>query len=125
MKNKINQGDIFIICSLDSVGSEQSYVDGRPALIVQNDMGNEYSKTTIVVPLTKQNKKNIPTHYLLKKKDYNFLGYDSLVLCEQIRVVDKNARYIERKLGTISKEDLDNIIKVINNNFNQTTNGEE
>lgn len=117
MKNKINQGDIFIICAFDNIGSEQNYVEGRPALIVQNDIGNEYSKTTIIVPLTKQNKKNIPTHYLLKKKDYDFLGYDSLVLCEQIRVIDKNARHIERKLGSISKEDLENIIKVINNNF--------
>ncbi|MBE6864947.1 MAG: type II toxin-antitoxin system PemK/MazF family toxin [Ruminococcus flavefaciens] len=46
---KIRRGDIFVT-DLESVGenvgSEQS--SKRPAVIIQNDTGNEYSPTTIV-----------------------------------------------------------------------------
>lgn len=97
-----------------AVGSEQ--FKERPCLIVQNYEGNTYSPTTLIVPLTKQNKKSISTHYALLKKDYPFLNYNSLVLTEQIRCVDIEKR-LDRKIGSISKKDLDNILKVIENNF--------
>lgn len=113
----IKQGDIYIVSVDDSLGSEQNYKNGRPALIVQNNIGNNFSTTTIIAPLTKQTKKPMPTHYLLKKENYPFLKYDSLVLCEQIRVVDKNARKTERKIGHINKQDLSNILHIVNKNF--------
>ena len=100
----------------DTVGSEQD-LRGRPCVIVQNEVGNEHSKTTIIVPLTKRRKRNLPTHYLLKKEDYPFLGYDSLVLAEQIRCIDSKARFLERKIGELKEEDIREIIKIIYNNF--------
>lgn len=115
-KREIHQGEIYMVSIKDTLGSEQE-LKGRPCLIVQNDIGNIFSKTTIIVPLTKRNKKDIPTHYLLKKEDYPFLGYDSLVLAEQIRCIDFNVRYLERKIGEISKEDLSEILKTIDKNF--------
>lgn len=123
MKNKITvlQGEIYIVLFKDTIGSEQS-LNGRPCLIVQNDIGNKYSGTTIIVPLTKRNKKPIPTHYLLKKKDYPFLEYDSLVLGEQIKCIDISKRILERKIGNINNEDLQNIINIICDNLDQKEN---
>lgn len=40
--------------SLDGVGSEQR--NTRPAIIVQNDVGNAHSPTTVIVPLSTKNK---------------------------------------------------------------------
>lgn len=102
----------------DTVGSEQS-LNGRPCLIIQNNIGNKYSGTTIIVPLTKRNKKPIPTHYLLKKEDYPFLEYDSLVLGEQIRCIDTNKRILERKIGSINEKDLKKIIEIICDNLDR------
>lgn len=116
MRNKIfKQGDIWMYHSDDTIGSEQSAIDGRCCLIVQTDIGNEFSNTTIICPLTKRTKKYLPQHYQLKRKDYSFLSYDSLVLNEQVRCIDSCR--LERKLGSISKEDLDDTIEKIKENF--------
>ena len=118
MKNnkEICQGDIYMVSFKDTVGSEQS-LNGRPCLIVQNNIGNKHSSTTVIVPLTKINKKPIPTHYLLKKEDYTFLEYDSLVLGEQIKCIDINKRILERKIGKINQKDLNKIISIICDNL--------
>lgn len=116
-KRIVHQGEVYMVNIDDTVGSEQD-IKGRPCIIVQNDIGNEFSKTTIIVPLTKRNKKEIPTHYLLKKDEYSFLEYDSLVLGEQIRCIDSKARNLERKIGEINEKDLKEIINTILKNFN-------
>lgn len=117
-KKEVYQGDIYMVLfNKDTIGSEQS-LNGRPCLIVQNNIGNKYSGTTVIVPLTKRNKKPIPTHYLLKKEDYPFLEYDSLVLGEQIRCIDANKRVLERKIGSIKEKDLKKIVDIICDNLN-------
>lgn len=60
MKN-IKRGEIYYADLSPVIGSEQ---DGmRPVLILQNDIGNRFSPTTIVIPLTSiQKKKTQPTH---------------------------------------------------------------
>lgn len=84
---QIYKGDVFF-ANLDPVfGSEQgSY---RPVVIVQNNLGNKYSPTTIIAPITnKLNDKNkLPTHIKLKREDG--MKLDSIVLLEQLRVIDK------------------------------------
>ena len=63
-----------------AVGSEQ--VGIRPVLIVQNDQGNKFSNTTIIIPLTSKLKSlNQPTHTLIRKSLVNkcvllVSGYD-------------------------------------------------
>ena len=61
----------------------------RPVLIIQNDMGNKYSPTTLVVPLTTNTKDNYPFHVKLSCKEYN-LKANSTVMCEQVTVLDKS-----------------------------------
>lgn len=75
----------------------------RPYFVVQNDIGNKYSPTTIVIPLTSQLKKlKQPTHIIISKQDATGLKVDSMVLCEQIITIDK--RKIEEKIGQITND---------------------
>ena len=85
----INRGDIFY-ASLEenTVGSEQNGI--RPVLILQNNIGNIYSPTVIIAPITSKTKvkAKLPTHIFIKG-DVKKLPKNSLVLLEQIRVIDK------------------------------------
>ena len=75
--------------SKNTVKSEQGGI--RPVIIIQNDIGNKYSPTLIVLPITSEIKKeNMPTHCILHKTENNGLKVDSMVLAEQIRVIDKS-----------------------------------
>lgn len=75
--------------SKNTVESEQGGI--RPVIIVQNDIGNRHSPTVIVLPMTSEIKKsNMPTHCIIHKTERNGLKVDSMVLAEQIRVIDKS-----------------------------------
>ena len=81
------------------VGAAFSEQGKRPVLIVQNDIGNKYSPTT-VVPLTTTTKRNQITHAVIEKENTQGLKTDSMALCEQVRTIDK--RRIKSRLGRIS-----------------------
>lgn len=75
----------------------------RPAVIIQNQTGNKYSSTTIVLPFTSKIKNiNQPTHSLFKKDIKKGLLKDSMILGECVRQISEIR--IIRKLGSI--EDL-------------------
>ena len=85
--NQIKRGYIYYAYLDPVVGSEQG--DYRPVLVVQNDIGNQYSPTVIVVPLTRNLRKNpLPTHVLIPRSCG--LEQDSLALAEQIRTIDRS-----------------------------------
>lgn len=92
----IHRGEIYLIDLANQVGSEQSGV--RPAIIVQNETGNIHSPTTIICPLTSKKKNMSATHVSLTPEDAGVI-VESIVLCEQVRVIDK-AR-IKKKLGEV------------------------
>ncbi|MEQ8236051.1 MAG: type II toxin-antitoxin system PemK/MazF family toxin, partial [Syntrophomonadaceae bacterium] len=55
----IKRGEIYFAQLNPVVGSEQGGI--RPVLVVQNDIGNQYSPTTIVLAITSQiNKAKLP-----------------------------------------------------------------
>jgi len=82
---EILRGDIWI-ADLDPVrGSEQGGT--RPVLVIQNNMGNRHSPTVIVASITSRRKKALPTHVIM---DTDCLPYQSIILLEQIRTVDKS-----------------------------------
>lgn len=84
-----------------NIGSEQGGI--RPVLIVQNDTGNIFSSTTIVIPLSSKLKSlNQPTHTLIKRSMDTGLRTDSILLGEQMRVIS-NQRII-KKIGTVTDE---------------------
>lgn len=83
---KIKRGNVFIADLDPTIGSEQ--YGRRPVVILSNDLNNKYSPTILVAPLTKIMKKTkLPTHILIRKN--RFLKYDSLILLEQLRTIDK------------------------------------
>ena len=94
---EVIRGDIFI-ADLDPVmGSEQGGV--RPVLIVQNNRGNRFSPTVICAAMTsKLGKHDLPTHVWIAARESG-LERDSLVLCEQIRTLEK--RRLRTKAGHI------------------------
>jgi len=84
---EVVRGDIFIADLDPVVGSEQGGV--RPVLIVQNERGNRFSPTVICAAMTsRMNKHDLPTHVWIAAKDSG-LERDSIVLCEQIRTLEK------------------------------------
>ena len=95
---EVVRGDIFI-ADLDPVmGSEQGGV--RPVLIVQNDRGNRFSPTVIAAAMTSRvGKHDLPTHVWIAARDSG-LSKDSLVLCEQIRTLEKSR--LRERAGRIS-----------------------
>jgi len=95
------RGEIFLVDFQKQIGSEQAGL--RPAVVVQNETGNTFSPTTIVCPITSKTKSNIKTHVEIKANDGD-IKLDSIILCEQIRVVDKQR--LKRKLGEIKNKEI-------------------
>lgn len=94
----VKRGEIYFANLEKGIGSEQNGV--RPVLILQNDIGNMYSPTTIVALITSINKKmDLPVHVKLHK-EVSKLPHDSVILLEQIRTIDK-----ERLLQRVSQLD--------------------
>jgi len=98
----IKRGEIYYADLSPVVGSEQGGT--RPVLIVQNDIGNQYSPTTIVAAITSQlDKAKLPTHVELSCASCN-LEKDSVVLTEQIRTIDK--RRLKEKVTMLEEETM-------------------
>lgn len=112
MKN-IKRGEIYYADLRPVIGSEQGGI--RPVLIVQNDVGNLHSPTTIVAAITSQKKNPIPTHVNIHKSEENGLKVDSIVTLEQVRTIDKSR--IGKKIGKLNTEDLDNVMKAMKINL--------
>lgn len=91
----VKRGDIFYADLSPVLGSEQGGI--RPVVIIQNDVGNKYSPTTIVAAITSQlNKTKLPTHVRINA-DLSELPKHSVVLLEQIRTIDKQR--LREKIG--------------------------
>jgi len=99
--------------SLDPVvGHEQGR--SRPCVVVQNDVGNRFSSTTIVVPLTDAThiKQPSPIYVLVKKGDGGATK-DSYVLCDQIRTVDQRRfRNVYGTLSPLTMTAIDNALRI-------------
>ena len=96
----ISRGDLFSACLDPVIGSEQGGI--RPVLVIQNDVGNRYSPTVIVLAITgQQNKARLPTHVPIACEGTGLLK-DSVVLAEQIRTLDK--RRLRERIGALRPE---------------------
>jgi mRNA interferase MazF len=105
------RGDVYLVNFDPTIGSEIQKT--RPALILQNDIGNEYSSITIVAAITSQfNEKLYPTEVLIKSPEGG-LEIDSAILLSQIRSIDKQ-RLIKRlgKLTARTMIQVDNAIQI-------------
>lgn len=101
------RGEMYY-ANLDPVfGSEQSGF--RPVLIIQNDIGNRYSPTVIVAPITTGTKTKLPTHcYLYEGREKTV---SSVVLLEQLRTLDK--RRLKRYIGKLKKTSMNEVDRAL------------
>lgn len=110
--NEVKYGDIFLV---DFDGAKYSEQQGkRPAIVVSNNVGNEYSPTILVVPLTTKNKKDLPTHMTIAPQNSG-LKEVSTALFEQVKVADK--KRIIKKIGKLDSSLLTSIKNHLTNAF--------
>ncbi len=106
MDNFPKRGEIWLIEFDPKVGSEQGGT--RPGLILQNDLGNQYSSTTIVAAMTTTIRK-MPVHVLLEKKDG--VERNCILMLEQLHTIDKQR--LVKKLGKINEQKFSEILEAI------------
>ena len=105
------RGDMYLVNLDPIVGREIG--KSRPAVIVQNDIGNKFSPVTIIVPISsiKEIIKPLPIMVYLEKGE-DGLKENSYADCGQIRTVDKETRLVT-KLGNLSKHKMIELDKAI------------
>lgn len=98
----MRRGEIYFADLDPVVGSEQGGV--RPVLIIQNDLGNRFSPTVIVLPLTSsENKAPLRTHVPVRPP-HGGVRKPSVILCEQVRTLEK--KRLRARLGMLPPETL-------------------
>lgn len=100
----IRRGEIYLVDWSRGRGSEQSGV--RPSLVVQNDVGNEFSSTTIVAAVTTRRGKTYPFQVAIRADDSGLLK-DSVVKCEQLQTIEK-AR-LSQLMGRLDDEAMNRV----------------
>ena len=92
------RGDVYLADLNPSRGSEQAGI--RPVIIVQPDNLERFTRTVVVVPLTSNIRRaQIPGTVLIRAGEGG-LSQDSVALCYQIVVIDRQR--LQRQLGTLS-----------------------
>lgn len=103
---KIARGDVYY-ASLDPVvGSETGKT--RPVLIIQNDIGNRYSPTTIVAIITGYSAKKASYPICVAVGKNQGLPKESIINLSQIHTIDKK-RLLEPKVATLADDVMDAI----------------
>ena len=103
----VKRGDIFYADLDPIIGSEQGGI--RPVLVVQNNVGNKYSPTIVVLPLSAAKKHDLPTH--IRICGSKMLPKDSIVLAEQIRTIDRDR--LLRYVGSVGLEVMEKVDKAV------------
>jgi mRNA interferase MazF len=94
------RGEVYLVNFDPTVGAEIRKT--RPALILQNDSANRHSPITIVAAITSQFDEPLyPTEVLVKAGEAG-LPRDSVVLCNQIRSIDK--RRLVKRMGLLTSD---------------------
>lgn len=102
VRTVILRGELYTAQLDPVVGSEQG--GRRPVLVVQNDQGNRFSPTVIVLALTSQlQKARLPTHVTIRAGETG-LSRDSVAMAEQLRTLDK--RRLGERIGKLPAEEM-------------------
>lgn len=110
LNKQVKRGDIYWVDFGVTRGSEQGGI--RPAVVIQNDIGNKFSPTVIVCPISSEiKKKELPTHVLIS--DYHMYGLKQLsqVMTEQMKVRDKTQ--LGDYIGTMDTQVMNKIDRAI------------
>lgn len=111
-KAMVKRGQIYWVDLGRGEGSELEKV--RPCVVIQNNIGNTYSPTTIVVPIShRTSNKNQPTQVILEEymQEKGLEYVDGIVMAEQIRTIDKSR--IKSLTGALLPKTMDLIDKAL------------
>jgi mRNA interferase MazF len=99
------RGEIYLVHFDPTVGHEIQKT--RPAVIVQNDVSNQYSPITIVAAISsKFSDPPFPREVVIEPQESG-LPVRSAVIVNQIRSVDR--RRLARKLGNLSDRKMERV----------------
>ena len=105
MSSNIKRGEIYWVDFEPVRGSEQGRL--RPALVIQNDVGNRYSPITIVIPLTSRvSEKHYPQNVVFEAGVAG-LPKNSELVANQIRAIDKSR--VRERLGSVPETLMESV----------------
>ena len=107
-QRRFRRGEIWTVDLEPVVGSEQG--KARPALIIQNDIGNLYSPVLIVAALTSGEEARYDVQVEVRAPEGG-LHHNSIVLLNQIRTIDK--RRVGRYWGRLSARTMRQVDEAI------------
>ncbi len=110
----IKRGEIFI-AALDPV-IDHEVAKTRPVIIVSNNIGNKYSGTVTIIPVTSKNLTKIYPFEVYLPDAASPLKKNSKGKADQIRTLDK-ARLI-KSIGMLNDELVNNMDKAIKVHLN-------
>lgn len=103
------RNDVYLVSFDPTIGAEIRKT--RPALIIQNDAANRRSPLTIVAAITSQFDEPLyPTEVLIRAGEAG-LAHDSVVLCNQIRSIDR--RRLVRRLGVLKPNTVERVERAL------------
>jgi len=106
----LRRGEIHL-CSFDpTIGREIRKT--RPALVIQNDVGNRYSPLTIVAAVTSSiSAISYPVEVVIDPTAANGLGVRSSIRLDQVRTVDRQR--LIRRLGAVDSATMAKVDQAI------------
>jgi mRNA interferase MazF len=111
---QVKRGEIYYAALDPMVGSETG--KSRPVLIIQNDIGNTYSPTTIVAVITEYSEKKAAFPICVAISPDVGLKKKSIVNLSQIRTIDTR-RLIGPRIATLSAELIEKVDKALKNSL--------
>lgn len=104
----IKRGEIYDVDWTPGRGSEQAGL--RPAIVVQNDIGNALATTTIVAAITSRPQPTYPFHVFIASEESG-LPFPSTVKLQQIMTIDK--RRLGRRRGVLGPKKMAEVDQAI------------
>ncbi len=103
-----HRGEIWVVRFDPAVGAEIQKT--RPALVIQNNVGNRVSPITIVAAIMSSRHRVYPVEVYLPSGEGG-LDADSIVMLNHIRSVDR--KRLMRRLGSVSEETMKSVDQAI------------
>ncbi len=101
------RGDVWLVNWNPARGREQA--GRRPALVIQNDIGNEKASTTIVAAIS-GSVRIYPMNVEVKPPESG-LDWPSIIKTSQILTIPKNR--LEKRLGRLDRDRMDDVDRAI------------
>lgn len=106
----VRRGDIVVVDLGPTRGHEIRTT--RPCIVVQNDVGNRHSSTTIVAPATTRYRE-YPFEVLVRADESDFTE-DSSIRTDQLRTVDVSRRveFVAGRLPAAVMQEVDDALRI-------------